>query len=357
MLERINDSNKIKLGSFIFDFADKGPLHSKLESLFNNMKDILELSEKFPKSALREFHFHSKFRSFLTKYSDKELFIYFFKYFLNLKFLLSWLLEKNPPKRIEEQSWRNDNLILREFSTTKENTKPWFQKDSIDKGHKIFSIHLMDCRFGNISYVRNINYLQRKIRRASSSYSHKELESIEKDSELCVYLLNGFYELILIKRKLLRIFYAIAQDLDLRENTDIQEILEFMEDSKATCWQDRYYFLDSGGIPKKGFIINDDSFFCDNEHNINFESNWTYPFELFLYECLFLFFENNQLLKNIRICPMCDTVFLLRSRPQKKYCSDRCRMAFHNKKDTESGKRRRYKRMKRAEGAKKSYYG
>jgi len=59
----------------------------------------------------------------------------------------------------------------------------------------------------------------------------------------------------------------------------------------------------------------------------------------------------------LRKCEECKKFYVSKSMAHSKYCSDRCRNAFHNRKRIESGQHREYKRKKRLEGAKESYYG
>ena len=61
--------------------------------------------------------------------------------------------------------------------------------------------------------------------------------------------------------------------------------------------------------------------------------------------------------KYIRKCQYCDKYYISKTKRMSKYCSDRCRLDFHNRKRIESGEAREYKRKKRQEGAKESYYG
>lgn len=59
----------------------------------------------------------------------------------------------------------------------------------------------------------------------------------------------------------------------------------------------------------------------------------------------------------VKRCPICDRFFLSKTIRESKYCTDKCRLSFHNKKRIESGEHASYKRNKRKEGAKESYYG
>jgi hypothetical protein len=56
-------------------------------------------------------------------------------------------------------------------------------------------------------------------------------------------------------------------------------------------------------------------------------------------------------------CEECSRFHAKKTIRPAKYCSDKCRLAKHNRDRIQSGKNREYKRKKRKEGAKESYYG
>jgi hypothetical protein len=61
--------------------------------------------------------------------------------------------------------------------------------------------------------------------------------------------------------------------------------------------------------------------------------------------------------KYFKKCHQCNGFYISKTLASSKYCSDKCRMAYHNRKRIKSGEAREYKRRKRMEGAKESYYG
>lgn len=54
--------------------------------------------------------------------------------------------------------------------------------------------------------------------------------------------------------------------------------------------------------------------------------------------------------KKIRSCPECKFFFFSKTKRSSTFCSDQCRLAFHNRKRRESGEHAKYKREKRKEG-------
>lgn len=69
----------------------------------------------------------------------------------------------------------------------------------------------------------------------------------------------------------------------------------------------------------------------------------------------FLKGANNR--KYIRRCPKCQKHHIAKRLNNKKFCGDRCRLAWHNQKRVKSGEHAAYKRKRRMEGAPASYYG
>jgi len=60
----------------------------------------------------------------------------------------------------------------------------------------------------------------------------------------------------------------------------------------------------------------------------------------------------------INRCHECNDIFIeLKKTKNRRFCSDKCRLAWNNRKRIESGEAKEYKRKKREEGAKESYYG
>jgi len=61
--------------------------------------------------------------------------------------------------------------------------------------------------------------------------------------------------------------------------------------------------------------------------------------------------------RKLKYCDECENFFISKTIRASRFCSDKCRLAWHNRKRIESGEHRDYKRKKRKEGAKESYYG
>ncbi len=61
--------------------------------------------------------------------------------------------------------------------------------------------------------------------------------------------------------------------------------------------------------------------------------------------------------RKLKLCDECTKFYISKTIRPSRFCSDKCRLAWNNRKRIESGEAREYKRRKRAEGAKESYYG
>ena len=116
--------------------------------------------------------------------------------------------------------------------------------------------------------------------------------------------------------------------------------------------------------------ITNDGTFCDNMTSLKEEL--FYPskldasikdldrYGLAIVFCAVEFFRNIDIRK-IKRCKECGDFYISSFIPSPKkpsiYCSSECRMAYNNRKRIESGEAKEYKRKKRMEGAKESYYG
>jgi hypothetical protein len=61
--------------------------------------------------------------------------------------------------------------------------------------------------------------------------------------------------------------------------------------------------------------------------------------------------------RKLKLCQECNQFYISKTVRLSKYCSDKCRLAYHNRKRIQSGEAREYKRKKRMKGASESYYG
>ena len=88
------------------------------------------------------------------------------------------------------------------------------------------------------------------------------------------------------------------------------------------------------------------------------------PFVDIITHCVIKLFSDDRNLKLLHKCEneKCSKFFLAKRAKKKgsggiRFCSDKCRLNFHNRIRIESGEHAAYKRRRREEGAPESYYG
>jgi hypothetical protein len=81
------------------------------------------------------------------------------------------------------------------------------------------------------------------------------------------------------------------------------------------------------------------------------------PYRRILSFCVVEFFREPNNRARIKKCEECGNFYISQRLTPSRFCSTKCRLAFHNRKRIESGDNRKYKEKKRKEGAKASYYG
>ncbi len=98
-----------------------------------------------------------------------------------------------------------------------------------------------------------------------------------------------------------------------------------------------------------------------NENNyLKIESirGWGHTLQSELAYVIVRYFFDSQSRKFLRKCEECRKFYVSKTLARSKYCTAKCRLAFHNRKRIESGEHARYKReRKNKEKATASYYG
>jgi hypothetical protein len=61
--------------------------------------------------------------------------------------------------------------------------------------------------------------------------------------------------------------------------------------------------------------------------------------------------------QKIRVCKECEQIFTSKTTRRSSFCSDKCRLTWHNRKRIESGEAKEYKRKKRLEARIAKYQG
>jgi hypothetical protein len=101
-------------------------------------------------------------------------------------------------------------------------------------------------------------------------------------------------------------------------------------------------------IEGKPFI--EENFF-DSDSRFDLEEIFNLPISYCLVEVL----KDKENIAKIKVCKKCKNYFIEKRKGRKQYCTDKCRLDYHNKKNIKSGKHAEYMRGKRQEGNPKYY--
>jgi hypothetical protein len=153
------------------------------------------------------------------------------------------------------------------------------------------------------------------------------------------------------QRVLSSIMKCIIEGKSLKSNKDLSRILfvynEFEPHLKIK--NDGSISREPSFFPEESFIIKD--LFSSAYKKFNNPAFRAISFLLIK----FLMLPNST--KLIHQCDECREIYISITIKSRRFCSDKCRLSYHNRKRIESGEAKEYKRKKRMEGAKESYYG
>jgi hypothetical protein len=85
--------------------------------------------------------------------------------------------------------------------------------------------------------------------------------------------------------------------------------------------------------------------------------NFPKEFGAVLAYCAAEFLKTLRNRKRIHRCEECSKFSISKTAREQRFCCDKCRLRYHNRRRIESGEARKYKAKKRIAGAKESYYG
>jgi hypothetical protein len=171
----------------------------------------------------------------------------------------------------------------------------------------------------------------------------------------------GYRKISLIRKKLNILFSEITDGKNLHESKIVNEFLKNIREQ----WEgEAFWFASAFQINEDGFIVetfddvNERDFYnngiVDYSHSV-----WGVYYEKWVIGCILdlLKLKSNIFRDFLHNCQNCENFYFPKTKRKSKYCSDKCRLAFHNRKRIKSGIAKDYKRKKRREGAKESYYG
>ena len=160
-------------------------------------------------------------------------------------------------------------------------------------------------------------------------WNHDDIENI-------ISRINSILEEILIKK-------------NLYHNTYFTNLISRYNVSKYTMVE----IDQTGSITKKPYF--EETYFLNSE--LWEKPNWGKLFEEIISYCLLEFLLADENTNYLHMCQNCDNYFIGKTLRAQKFCDDKCRLGHHNRRRIESGEHAAYKRKKREEGAKESYYG
>ena len=164
-----------------------------------------------------------------------------------------------------------------------------------------------------------------------------------------MYILNGHKQIDSIRKDLRDLLEQIIEGKNLYRNHLIRELLSaYDEMSKPKLV-----------ITKNGAITEEHTF---SEESYLTKEAWESPHWTLLHKeplayCLVKHILADEKREYVRKCEECKRFYISKTRRERKFCSDKCRLKLHNRERIKSGEHAAYKRKKRKEGAKESYYG
>ena len=153
----------------------------------------------------------------------------------------------------------------------------------------------------------------------------------------------------LSKRRFLSILSELLNGVKLKECSGIERILSAYNDNHI-----RSLVITGDNRLNREPVITEDTYLgLDTKDHGFWETLLRQHLAYFFIEYL----KSENSVQCLRQCKECNKFFVSKTKRPQKYCSDKCRLSHHNKKRIESGEHAAYKRKKRKEGARESYYG
>ena len=339
-----------RYGKLVCDFANAEKTDDVLKSFFNNLQSAFNFSKNFTKKALKEFPINEvtidKLREDEKKLLESifqqnkilELCNHFFnkaslhivKYdHLNSLFKIT---EQFPRNESDNNSPETSLMMKEKIIFT------FFYKTGIDGERKDKLEAKLNAALDKIISLSN----QIEEIKAKSPEHYKAFDSVIETYQN-IYKLHDY-----IKKTQEFLKYILSQIIksdDAYESEAFKIILEqYNNIQQKTSFDKKEHQL----IKSKPFI--EENFF-DNNSRSDLEQIFDLPISYCLVEVL----TEEENIKKIKICKKCNNYFIEKRRGRKLYCTDKCRLDYHNKKNIESGKHAAYVRGQRGRGNLKYY--
>ncbi|MFC1880960.1 hypothetical protein ACFL2S_05605 [Thermodesulfobacteriota bacterium] len=346
-----------RCGQIIMNFVNAKFTDEACHQLIAGIQQVYNVSSDFSEKAIKAFPNIDEFLSSLTK-QERTLFNYFWK-------------EENLIDSVHEELY-SLNYEYEDHDCQKRTLTFWeiTWRDDLLEGDNDFITN----RAGPITKridelnepngesmpqeilkkIRNLLEIGIKIQKLKDRILEKRYCEIKTQSEYYGKC-SSVYESISYRRnKLKKILNDIVKGKALSKNKLFDKFLDSYDffcpqyieiNSDDTLVYNSHFF-------KEAQFLNLDS--GPNEMNVD----WPRPYHAVILYFFFEFLKISENKKLIHKCDECEKFFISKTARKQRFCpGNKCRLSYHNRKRIRSGEAKEYKRKKRKEGAKGSYYG
>jgi len=359
------DKEKYRLyGQIIENFVNAQTINESWLVLFKGIQKAFTFSSEFVNKAESLFTVKS-FTSEMTG-PEKALLKFFVALNIIKKKLPSHIYDLD--KKLDALKKKVDVLEDEEYGLISEFTLFLKDLDNSDFDHySRLNIDKVKSKFGQLSETEILNIVKRlqivgsMISELKKSIPESKFSEIKSETGYYQQLLKGNGKIAKFKQRLRLLLLEIINEKNLYQSEIIND---FLNEYNRVFSENAYFYSSLAEVNKNGVIIErpqhtEDAFLIvdGNQEKGYIILSWPgfYYSSIVRFVIKFLKSEKNK--KRIIKCAECGSFHISKTIRPSRFCSDECRHAWNNRKRIESGEAREYKRKKRAEGAKESYYG
>lgn len=358
----IVSGNELKYGKFFLDFVNAPTLLQACDFLFKGFQEIFKFSSLFYEKSKTTLSVRKTLKQNHLNDEEKKLFNLIRREFYALK-ILNKELGRGKYKYLVLKHEREKKLILLAKNPNWKSFDLWYgESNDYYKHHFNELIYKSYDELYKLSKkIEKVATIGASILELQNSIPKTRALDIEKHFQRFYCLLMGYRKISLIRKKLNILFSEITDGKNLHESKIVNEFLKNIREQ----WEgEAFWFASAFQINEDGFIVetfddvNERDFYnngiVDYSHSV-----WGVYYEKWVIGCILdlLKLKSNIFRDFLHNCQNCENLYFPKTKRKSKYCSDKCRLAFHNRKRIKSGIAKDYKRKKRREGAKESYYG
>jgi hypothetical protein len=366
-------------GNAIVDFLNADTTDEACISLIPKIQIEYKFSPNFTKNAHNKFpfldHIFEPIEDDLHQGLRRMIDLHF-KYWAELD-LIDYAVEKLC-LRVDEYDFRNDKLIL---LTEQEGKKVRIPLKDVDKNYKKIKIKIKNsCEvppspaknsiveswentqqgFELYDHITNIRKYAKLIPKVSGPISAAE-EKVGRyllKNELLLAHSNIYLKQVILKKVFDRVINGIRLDRYFPFHDIISSYLQSLGPSIEILPEGNLKF--NKPIKREKFFTQYYKPLPEQDDNRDYYGVGAKNLEAYMSAINHFFVEFLKTYNNINrfhCCKYCDKYFISNTKRKAKFCSKKCRQDWNNTKRIQSGEHREYKRKKRLEGAKESYYG